>query len=130
MADTRFLMYALQGADVGAYLTGAVMPKLTQGNLNRLPILRPPLDDQRVIAHILGTLDDKIDLNRRMNETLEAMARAIFKSWFVDFDPVRAKASGEPSESICRRLGLTPELLACFPDSLQDSELGQIPAGW
>lgn len=129
-ADTRFLMYALQGVDVGAYLTGAVMPKLTQGNLNRLPILRPPLDDQRAIAHILGTLDDKIELNRRMNETLEAMARAIFKSWFVDFDPVRAKASGEPPESICRRLGLTPDVLALFPDGFQDSELGKIPAGW
>lgn len=129
-ADTRFLMYALQGADVGAYLTGAVMPKLTQGNLNRLPILCPPLEDQHAIAHILGTLDDKIELNRRMNETLEAMARTIFKSWFVDFDPVRAKASGEPPESICHRLGLTPDVLALFPDSLEDCELGDIPKGW
>ncbi|MCX8092411.1 MAG: restriction endonuclease subunit S [Verrucomicrobiae bacterium] len=90
----------------------------------------PPLAEQRAIAHILGTLDDKIELNRRMNETLEAIARAIFKSWFVDFDPVRAKASGEPPESICRRLGLTPDLLALFPDRLVDSELGEIPEGW
>jgi type I restriction enzyme S subunit len=65
-----------------------------------------------------------------MNETLEAMARAIFKSWFVDFDPVRAKASREPPESTCRRLGLTLELLALFPDNFQDSELGEIPKGW
>lgn len=130
-ADTRFLMYALQATDVGAYLTGAVMPKLTQGNLNRIPITHPRLlDDQRAIAHILGTLDDKIELNRRMNETLEAMARAIFQSWFVDFDPVRAKASGESADSICQRLGLTPELLALFPDSFEDSELGEIPKGW
>lgn len=129
-ADTRFLMYALQSADVSAYLTGAVMPKLTQGNLNRIPISCPPLDEQRAIAHILGTLDDKIELNRRMNETLEAIARAMFKSWFVDFDPVRAKMSGEPPESICQRLGLTPDLLALFPDRLVDSELGEIPEGW
>lgn len=129
-ADTRFLMYALQAADVSAYLTGAVMPKLTQGNLNRIPILGPLLDEQRAIAHILGTLDDKIELNRRMNETLEAIARAMFKSWFVDFDPVRAKMSGEPTESICQRLGLTPDLLALFPDRLVDSELGEIPEGW
>ena len=129
-ADTRFLMYALQSADVSAYLTGAVMPKLTQGNLNRIPISCPLLDDQRAIAHILGTLDDKIELNRRMNETLEAIARAMFKSWFVDFDPVRAKMSGESPESICQRLGLTPDLLALFPDRLMDSELGEIPEGW
>ncbi len=90
----------------------------------------PPLVEQRAIAHILGTLDDKIELNRRINETLQAMARAIFQSWFVDFDPVRAKANGESADSICQRLGLTPELLALFPDSFQDSELGEIPKGW
>jgi type I restriction enzyme, S subunit len=65
-----------------------------------------------------------------MNETLEAMSRAIFQSWFVDFDPVRAKANGEPAHSICRRLGLTLDLLALFPESCQDSELGEIPTGW
>ena len=88
------------------------------------------LGSEREIADILGTLDDKIELNRRMNETLEAIARAMFKSWFVDFDPVGAKGSGEPPESICRRLGLTAELLALFPDRFQDSELGEIPEGW
>ena len=83
----------------------------------------PPLDEQQRIAHILGTLDDKIELNRRMSETLEAMAQALFKSWFVDFDPVRAKAEG-------RTTGLPPDLDALFPNSFQDSELGEIPEGW
>jgi type I restriction enzyme, S subunit len=84
----------------------------------------PPKSTQRAIAHILGTLDDKIELNRRMNETLEAMARAIFKSWFVDFDPVRAKAEG------CQPTGMDAETAALFPDSFEDSRLGKIPNGW
>jgi len=79
--------------------------------------------EQRAIAHILGTLDDKIELNRRMNETLEAMARALFKSWFVDFDPVRAKAEG-------RDPGLPAPVADLFPARLVDSELGEIPEGW
>lgn len=83
----------------------------------------PPLPEQRAIAHILGTLDDKIELNRRMNETLEAMARALFKSWFVDFDPVAAKAEG-------RDTGLPAEIADLFPDSFEESELGPVPAGW
>ena len=86
-----------------------------------LPV--PPLSEQRAIAHILGTLDDKIELNRRMSETLEAMARALFKSWFVDFDPVRAKAEG-------RDPGLPKPLADLFPSRLVDSELGEIPEGW
>jgi len=106
------------------------MPNLNTSILSALPFVIPPPDEQRAIAQILGTLDDKIELNRRMNETLDAIARAIFKSWFVDFEPVRAKASGEPPESICRRLCLTPDLLALFPDRLVDSELGEIPVGW
>jgi len=89
----------------------------------------PPLPEQRAIAHILGTLDDKIELNRRMNETLEAMARAIFKSWFVDFEPVRAKMEGRwrPGESLP---GLPAYLYDLFPDRLVNSELGEIPEGW
>jgi len=83
----------------------------------------PPLSEQRAIAHILGTLDDKIELNRRMNETLEETARATFKSWFVDFDPVRAKAEG-------RDPGLPEHIADLFPDRFEDSELGKIPAGW
>lgn len=89
----------------------------------RLPVILPPIINQKAIAHILGTLDDKIELLRQMNETLEAMARALFKSWFVDFDPVRKKAEGLPT-------GLPPEIDALFPDSFEDSELGEIPKGW
>jgi type I restriction enzyme S subunit len=81
------------------------------------------ISEQRAIAHILGSLDDKIELNRRMNETLEAMAQAIFKSWFVDFDPVCAKAEG-------RDTGLPGEIADLFPDSFEDSELGAVPEGW
>ena len=88
-----------------------------------LSVTLPPLPEQRSIAHILGTLDDKIELNRRMNETLEAMARALFKSWFVDFDPVRTKAEG-------RDPGLPQPLADLFPARLVDSELGEIPEGW
>jgi len=122
-ADTRFLMHALSATDMSGYLTGSTMPKLTQGNMNRIPVLTPPVPEQRAIAHVLGTLDDKIELNRRVNETLEAMARALFKSWFVDFDPVRAKAEG-------RDPGLPKALADLFPARLVDSELGEIPKGW
>ena len=83
----------------------------------------PPLTEQHAIARILGALDDKIELNRRMNETAEAMARAVFKSWFVDFDPVRAKAEG-------RDIDLPKHFGDLFPDSFEDSELGEIPKGW
>ena len=85
------------------------------------------LEEQQAIAHILGTLDDKIELNRRMNQTLEAMARAIFQDWFVDFGPVRAKL---PRELEGREPYLPPELWDLFPDDLVDSELGEIPKGW
>lgn len=103
---------------------GATMPSLNQEILRRIPVPLPPPDQQREIAHILGTLDDKIQLNRRMNATLEAIARAIFKSWFVDFDPVHAKARGE------QPYGMDAETAALFPDSFENSELGPIPAGW
>lgn len=123
-ADTRFLSYALSQTDIGGYLTGSTMPKLTQGNLNRIPVVAPPLTEQKAIAAVLGALDDKIELNRRMNATLDAMARALFQSWFVDFDPVRAKAEGRPPA------GLDEPTAALFPAHFQDSELGEIPQGW
>lgn len=123
-ADTRFLCYALSQTDISGYLTGSTMPKLTQGNLNRLPVIAPPLPEQKAIARILGTLDDKIELNRRMNATLEAMARALFQSWFVDFDPVHAKAAGRPPS------GMDEQTAALFPATFQDSALGEIPKGW
>jgi type I restriction enzyme S subunit len=93
----------------------------------RIPV--PPPAEQRAIAHILGTLDDKIELNRRMNETLEAIARALFKSWFVDFEPVRAKMEGRwrKGESLP---GLPARFWDLFPDRLVQSELGEIPEGW
>lgn len=88
-----------------------------------MPIVLPPIEEQRTIARILRTLDDKIEIDQKMNQTLEALVRAIFKSWFVDFDPVRAKAEG-------RDAGLSSDLARLFPDSFEDSELGEIPKGW
>ena len=99
------------------------MPSLNTRLLSSIVVPHPPLPEQRAIAHVLGTLDDKIELNRRMNETLEAMARALFKSWFVDFDPVRAKMEG-------RDTGLPQDIADLFPDRLVDSEMGEIPEGW
>ena len=122
-ADTRFLNYALSNLDISGYLTGSTMPKLTQRNMNQILLTVPPLPEQRRIAHILGTLDDKIDLNRRMNQTLEEIARAVFQDWFVDFGPVRAKLEG-------REPYLPPELWDLFPDRLVESELGEVPEGW
>jgi type I restriction enzyme S subunit len=115
-------------------VTGSAQPQITTGHLTKKNIwVTRDLPEQRAIAHILGTLDDKIELNRRMNETLEAMARALFKSWFVDFDPVRAKISGSAEH----QLGATPTPSwgsalpgDLFPDKLVESELGEIPEGW
>ena len=109
---------------------GSTQPKLALFRIEDIRVPVPPLPEQRRIAHILGTLDDKIENNRKTAKTLEDMAQAIFQSWFVDFDPVRAKMSGESKESICKRLKLTPEILDLFPDRLVDSELGEIPEGW
>ncbi len=103
---------------------GATRNALTKGMIEDFEIAAPSeVREQRAIAHILGTLDDKIELNRRVNETLEAMARALFKSWFVDFDPVRAKAER-------RDPGLPKDIANLFPDRFEDSELGEIPKGW
>jgi len=118
-----FVRSVLFHAQVSALRTGSAQPQLPIQDINRVEIPIPPPDEQRAIAHILGTLDDKIELNRRMNETLEAMARALFKSWFVDFDPVRAKTEG-------RDPGLPKEIVDLFPDSFEDSDLGEIPKGW
>lgn len=119
-ADTRFLCYALQQADISAFLSGSTMPKLTQGNLLRIPVLTPPIPEQRAIAATLGALDDKINLNRKMNATLEAMARALFRDWFVDFGPTRAKMEA-------RAPYLSPNLWSLFPESLDDESK---PEGW
>ena len=102
---------------------GATMPNLNTSILSACPFVVPPLSEQRAIARVLGALDDKIELNRRMNETLEAMARALFRSWFVDFDPVRARMDG-------RDTGLPKEIADLFPDRLVDSPIGWTPEGW
>jgi type I restriction enzyme S subunit len=102
---------------------GSANPTLNRNHVHPLGTLWPPVDEQQAIASILGTLDDKIELNWRMNETLEGIARAIFKSWFVDFDPVLAKADG-------RETGLPEHISALFSDGFEQSELGQIPLGW
>ncbi|MCY4585144.1 MAG: restriction endonuclease subunit S [Bryobacterales bacterium] len=121
--DAKFLFYLLQTLRLNDWRAGSGQPLLNQTILSSIPVMVPPLPEQRAIAHILGTLDDKIELNRRMNETLEAMARALFKSWFVEFDPVRAKMAG-------RDPGLPQPLADLFPGRLVDSELGKIPEGW
>ncbi len=109
--------------------TGSTFPNVSAEQIASLWWPQLSEDEQRAIAEILGALDDKIELNRRMNETLEAMARAIFKSWFVDFEPVRAKIDGRwrRGQSLP---GLPADLYDLFPDSFEDSELGGIPKDW
>jgi type I restriction enzyme S subunit len=121
--DVRWAYYELLTKDINGMDSGSAIPSTTREAFYRLPVRVPPLSDQRAIGHILGALDDKIELNRRMSETLEAMARAIFKSWFVDFDPVRAKADGS-------KTGLYRHLTEIFPSSFVESELGEIPEEW
>jgi type I restriction enzyme S subunit len=108
---------------IDSRLNTTVQATLNLSDVAQLPIVMPPPGERQAIAHILGTLDGKIELNRRMSETLEAMARALFKSWFVDFDPARAKAEG-------RDPGLPKEIAELFPDQFDVSEGGEIPAGW
>jgi type I restriction enzyme S subunit len=123
--DIRFVEYTFRCLrhQIQHEASGSVQDNINLQTIDRLRFPLPTLTEQRAIAHILGTLDDKIELNRRMSETLEAMARALFKSWFVDFDPVRAKAEG-------RDPGLPRPLTDLFPGRLVDSELGEIPEGW
>ena len=120
-----FLYYLLKFtvANLRQITHGAVFDTITRETFNYVTVALPPLPEQRAIAHILGSLDDKIELNRQMNRTLEKMAQAIFKSWFIDFDPVRAKAEG-------RDPGLPKEIADLFPDSFEDSEIGLVPEGW
>ena len=134
VTDNAFAYYLAQWNEVREYaisqMTGTSgRQRVPVGSLDHLTVPLPPLPEQRAIAHVLGTLDDKIELNRRMNETLEAIARALFKSWFVDFEPVRAKMDGRwwRGESLP---GLSAELYDLFPDQLVDSELGEVPEGW
>jgi type I restriction enzyme S subunit len=126
--DRRYLYAFLRSAGFHAQLATRagetdMAPYVSLTSQRGLSVTVPPIQIQHTIAHVLGTLDNKIELNRRMNETLEAMARALFKSWFVDFEPVRAKAEG-------RDTGLPKHIADLFPDSFEDSELGEIPRGW
>ena len=121
--DTRWAYYQLLTQDINGLDSGSAIPSTRREDFYNLPVQVPPLPEQRTIAQILGTLDDKIELNRRLNETLEELARAIFKDWFVDFGPVRAKLEG-------RDTGLPEHLAELFPDRLVESELGEIPEGW
>lgn len=138
--DPRYLYLFVKSelfhSQVTALRTGSAQPQLPIRDIYRIKILIPPLPEQRAIAHILGTLDDKIEVNRRMSQTLEEMARAIFKSWFVDFDPVRAKMDGRWRRGVGAnhdsplQPGLPAHLYDLFPDRLVDSDLGEIPEGW
>ena len=125
--DTRFLSYVIGCHDFAQHIlsvqTGTAVPHISAQQIKEFEFLLPHVHEQRAIAHILGTLDDKIELNRRMNETLEALVRALFKSWFVDFYPVRAKMEG-------RETGLPQDIADLFPDRLVDSEEGEVPEGW
>lgn len=126
--DSLFVSYVLGSPQYRSWIIrnahGATMPSLNQDILGRIPLPLPPLPEQRAIARILGSLDDRIELNRRMNATLEAMAQATFKSWFVDFDPVRAKMEGrEPA-------GMDAETAALFPDGFEVVDGREVPVGW
>ena len=131
--DPTYLSYFLGLPAFQEYIrsiaVGATMPSLNTRILCDVSIVYPSLSEQRAIAGVLGALDDKIELNRRMNETLEQMARALFKSWFVDFDPVRAKMAGRwrAGQSLP---GLPAHLYDLFPSRLVSSKLGPIPEGW
>jgi type I restriction enzyme S subunit len=126
--NQRYLKYVIGSAaftdHVVAVQTGTAVPHISGSQILSFEFRLPPLDEQVAAVSILGALDDKIELNRRMNETLEAMARALFKSWFVDFDPVRAKAEGRAPA------GMDAGTAALFPDGFEESELGEVPRGW
>jgi len=125
--DSRFMAFQLQSSESRSWIlqhaTGTTMASLNQDVISRIPVLLPSLPEQKRIAHILGTLDDRIDNLRQTNATLEAIARALFQDWFVDFGPVRAKMEG-------RAPYLPAELWQLFPERLVDPELGEIPEGW
>ena len=124
----QFLFYALQHQEIRSLLEtiarGSAQPNLSAGDAHGIEIPLPPIAEQRVIAESLSALDDKISILRKTNTTLEAIAQAFFKSWFVDFDPVRAKAEG------CDPEGVPPEVADLFPREFEESELGEIPLGW
>ena len=133
LLDSGYLLYVMQSREMQAKLlgrsSGTTVAGIKQSELRKIEVALPRFAEQRAIAHILCTLDEKIELNRSINETLEAMARTLFKAWFVDFEPVRAKMDGrwQRGQSLP---GLPADLYDLFPDRLIDSELGDVPKGW
>jgi type I restriction enzyme S subunit len=128
LANAKFISYCLRLPETKDWLirhaVGATMPNLNTAILSAVPVTLPPLTAQKEIAAALGALDDRITLLREANATLEAIAQALFKSWFVDFDPVRAKMAGRAPE------GMDEATAALFPDALEETELGVVPKGW
>jgi type I restriction enzyme, S subunit len=128
IATAKFISHCLRLSDIQDWLirhaVGATMPNLNTGILSAVPICLPPLHLQIEIAAMLGALDDRITLLRETNATLEGIAQALFKSWFVDFNPVRTKMQGRAPE------GMDEAIAALFPDSLEESEFGLVPKGW
>lgn len=127
--EKSFIYYIIQHQDFKNHVLNNIDSQSAQGNISatsigRYPLLLPSIEEQKAIAAVLGALDDKIELNRRMNATLEAMVRALFKSWFVDFDPVRFKMEGK------QPFGMDAATAALFPSRLVPSPLGDIPEGW
>lgn len=122
--DLRFTFYLLHTLNLSDMNSDSAVPGLNRANAHARKVRIPPLAEQKAIAAVLGALDDKIELNRRMNATLEAMARALFQSWFVDFDPVRAKLDGRPPAA------LDPTTAALFPEHFDHKVEGVIPTGW
>ena len=122
--DLKWAYYQLLTQDINNLDSGSAIPSTSREDFYALPVDLPPLPEQRAIAAVLGALDDKIEVNRRMNQTLEQIAQALFKSWFVDFDPVHANRNGEAMP------GLAREVQALFPNAFEDSTLGEIPQGW
>lgn len=122
--DPQFIHYFLKTVDFLAYSDKAAVPGVNRNHLHEALVVIPPIDAQKSIAQFLGALDDRITLLRETNATLEAIAQALFKSWFVDFDPVRAKMEGRTPE------GMDETTAALFPDGFETSELGEVPRGW
>jgi len=134
-ALSKYIYYYLKvnEAYVKSFALGSVTQTITKQAVRNLVIDLPNIKIQKKIINIIGGLDDKIELNRKMNQTLEQMAQALFKSWFVDFDPVKVKAkcsSDEELEAVAKELGISKEILELFPSEFEDSELGMIPKGW
>ncbi|MDY0117170.1 MAG: restriction endonuclease subunit S [Sulfurimonadaceae bacterium] len=135
--DNTYFLYILKSSSMQSQLqsraSGTTVIGIKQSELRKIVLQLPPLQIQKKIAHILSTLDDKIELGRKMNQTLESMAQTLFKSWFVDFDPVHAKMrckSEEELEAAAKELGISKEILELFPSEFEESELGMIPKGW